>query len=151
MNIKSILVPERSHCCIDATSKKKAIEEIANKLADATDGINATEIFAKLISREKIGTTAIGHGIAIPHCRLEGCQEIIGGIFTLSKPVDFGAFDGKPVQVLFILLVPVKEVEEHLQVLAMLAKRLASATYRSSLIAAKQNQTLYQNAIADFA
>jgi len=149
VNIESILAPERSFCAISAASKKRAIEEVAEKLANCIEGISTLELYNKLTSREKIGTTAIGHGIAIPHCRLESCKTITGGIFTLSTPIDFGAFDDELVKVLFVLLVPQEEVDEHLQVLAMLAKRLDSEKYRNSLIAADQHQTLYRSAIAD--
>ncbi|HJL60780.1 MAG TPA: PTS sugar transporter subunit IIA [Pseudomonadales bacterium] len=149
MTIESILSPERTHCGISASSKKRALEEITVKLAGTTPGVEAEELFDKLINREKMGTTAIGNGIAIPHCRLEGCEEITGGLFTLEHPVDFEAFDDRPVSVLFVLLVPAEEVDEHLQVLAMLAKRFESASYRESLISANHDGELYQVAIAD--
>ena len=149
VKIETILAPERTHCGIPALSKKRALEEIAIKLAQSIDGIDAQELFIKLINREKMGTTGIGYGVAIPHCRLDGCKGIFGGLFTLKQPVDFQAFDDVPVNVLFVLLVPTEEVDEHLQVLAMLAKRFESAAYRSHLSSANNNYELYQLAIAD--
>ncbi len=151
MKIDSILAPERTYCRLAATSKKRVLEEAAIKIAASLPEIEAEELFTKLISREKIGTTAIGHGIAIPHCRLDSCKGIVGSILTLTHAVDFQAFDNQPVNVLFVLLVPTKEVDEHLQVLAMLATKFESAAYREALINASQDSELYELAIADLA
>jgi len=149
VKIESILTPERTHCAIEAASKKRALEEVAIKLALSIDGVEAEELFTKLISREKLGTTGIGYGIAIPHCRLDGCKAIFGGLFTLKQAVDFQAFDDDPVNVLFVLLVPTEEVDEHLQVLAMLAKKFESASYRDTLVNATSDAELYRLAITD--
>jgi PTS system nitrogen regulatory IIA component len=149
VKIDSILAPERTYCRLQGSSKKRVLEEAAIKIAASLPGIEAEELFGKLISREKIGTTAIGYGVAIPHCRLDGCRGIVGSILTLANAVDFQAFDNLPVNVLFVLLVPTKEVDEHLQVLAMLATRFESAAYREALINATQDSELYQLAIAD--
>lgn len=146
MNIESILAPNRTHCNIVAASRKKALEEIATHLAATLEDVDAGELFTRLVNREKIGTTAIGEAIAIPHCRLDGCDSIIGGLFTVQEPIDFNAFDKMPVKVLFVLLVPTDEVKEHLEVLAMLAQRFESQDYRNSLITAKQNDDLYRMA-----
>jgi PTS system nitrogen regulatory IIA component len=146
VNIESILAPNRTHCNIVAASRKKALEEIATHLAATLEDVDAGELFTRLVNREKIGTTAIGEAIAIPHCRLDGCDSIIGGLFTVQEPIDFNAFDKMPVKVLFVLLVPTDEVKEHLEVLAMLAQRFESQDYRNSLITAKQNDDLYRMA-----
>ena len=146
MNIESILAPNRTHCNIVSASRKKTLEEIATHLAATLEHVDAGELFTRLVNREKIGTTAIGEGIAIPHCRLDGCDSIIGGLFTVREPIDFHAFDKMPVKVLFVLLVPTDEVKEHLEVLAMLAQRFESQDYRNSLITAKQNEDLYRRA-----
>lgn len=148
MNIETILVPERTRCGITAASKKRAIEEVAVLIAEAIDTLSADDVYEKLIGREKLGTTAIGHGIAIPHCRIEGCDDIVGSLFRLDTPVDFGAFDDEPVSILFVLLVPIEEVEDHLEALAMLAQRFESDNYRDSLMTAAGDQDLFEKAIA---
>lgn len=130
-----------------ARSKKRVIEDIATKLAASIESLDAEDIFAKLINREKLGSTAIGHGIAIPHCRLDGCKDIVGGLFTLNEPIEFEAIDDEPVEILFVLLVPTEEVAEHLEVLAMLASRFESEDYRKRLIRATQDKELFENAI----
>ncbi|MEX1236958.1 MAG: PTS sugar transporter subunit IIA, partial [Pseudomonadales bacterium] len=109
----------------------------------------AEEIYERLISREKLGTTAIGHGIAIPHCRMNDCNEIVGGLFRLEAPVDFDAFDDEPVHILFVLLVPEVEVDDHLKTLAMLASLFESEAYRSNLLGAEDDRDLYERAIAE--
>lgn len=148
MKIETILAPERTFCKILARSKKRVIEDIAIKLAATIDGIEAEDIFTKLINREKLGSTAIGDGIAIPHCRIDGCQDIIGGLFTLNDPIEFQAIDDNPVEVLFVLLVPTEEVAEHLEVLAMLAGKFESSAFRLSLTTAEKNEELYKRAIS---
>lgn len=147
MNIESILAPERTCCCLTASSKKKAIEEAARLIANVTDCLGAEEIYERLISREKLGTTAIGHGVAIPHCRLSDCSEVLGGLFKLETPIDFDAFDDEPVSILFVLLVPEVHIDDHLKTLAMLAERFESDAYRSSLLGAKGDRDLYERAI----
>lgn len=149
MDIEDILSEQRTFCNIDASSRKRALEEVAIQLANTIEDIDAEEIFTRLVAREKMGSTALGGGIAIPHCRLEGCPHIIGGLFTLREPIDFEAFDKTDVQVLFVLLVPEEEVNEHLTVLALLAKRFEQATYRQALLAAKDSASLYKTAVAD--
>lgn len=149
MNIDSILVPERTRCNLQATSKKRAIEEAAGYLADALPEVSAAEIYEGLINREKLGTTAIGHGIAIPHCRMQNCSSTIGGLFRLSQAVDFAAFDDQPVEIMFVLIVPSEEADEHLQTLAMLAERFESSDYRKKLLTAKSDRELYDLAVQD--
>lgn len=147
MNIASILAPERTCVGITAGSKKRAIEQAAIRIAEAQQNLSAQDVYERLISREKLGTTAIGHGVAIPHCRIDACEEIIGGLFKLESPIDFEAFDDEPVSILFVLLVPTEEVDEHLQTLAMLAKNFESDAYRRRLLDADSDQELYDRAI----
>lgn len=115
---------------------------IANDLL----GLTADDIYNCLIAREKIGTTAIGDGIAIPHCRLRGCTEIVGSLISLQEPVDFEAYDNQSVKLMFVILVPSEVVDEHLQALAMLAKSFESPDYRQSLASAATNEELYRRA-----
>lgn len=149
MKIESILTPERTHAHLVATSKKRAIEEAAIHISKGIHEFSAEEIYERLINREKIGTTAIGHGIAIPHCRIDNCSQIVGALFRLNTPIDFGAFDDEPVRILFVLLVPAEEVEDHLHTLAMLAERFESEDYRRNLLTAADDSELYKRAITD--
>jgi PTS system nitrogen regulatory IIA component len=148
VNIESILSLDRTYANIQVSSKKRALEEVARLIALSNVELDPEEIFKSLIAREKLGTTAIGEGIAIPHCRLDGCTEIIGALFSLREPIDFQAFDDKPVNVLFVILVPPEEVDDHLQALGLLASRFELPHYRQAVSCAADDQTLFACAIA---
>lgn len=144
MKIESILVPQRARCGMTAASKKKALEQISDFVSESLPHMNSEELFHNLIARERLGTTALGHGVAIPHCRLSDCKEIVGALVVLEEGVDFGAFDQQPVQIMFLLIVPSTEVENHLQALSMLATRFESEDYRQALLSATTDSELYQ-------
>jgi len=146
VDIKSFLAPERTQCRLPVASKKRAIEEASRRVAATNRLLDADEIYSHLIAREKLGTTALGHGIAIPHCRLDSCDEITGAMFTLETGIDFEAFDQELVNVIFVLLVPTHEVDEHLRVLAALASRFDQESYRAGLIQAKTDKALFEAA-----
>jgi PTS system nitrogen regulatory IIA component len=148
MNIESILAPSRTVCALEAASKKRAIERAAEIIAESMPGINVGALYRGLLERERLGSTAIGHGVAIPHCRLRDCDKIIGALFTLSDPVDFSAPDDEPVSIMFVLLVPENETDHHLAALAMLAERFEQRSYRSALTSAGSNNELFERALA---
>jgi PTS system nitrogen regulatory IIA component len=148
MNIDSILVPERTICSLRASSKKRAFELAAKHINRSVPHLEIGDVYRGLTEREKLGSTAVGDGIAIPHCRLEGCDSITGSLFVLEDPVDFLAHDAEPVSIMFVLLVPASETTEHLATLAMLAERFQVKTYRKDLITAKDNEELYKRALS---
>lgn len=149
MNIDDILTLDRTFCRIGATSRKRALEQVAMKLAANQPTIDAEQLFTSLIAREKIGSTALGHGIAIPHCRMKDCSKIVGGLFLLNDAIDFESPDRSQVNLLFVLIVPEEEASEHLKVLAMLASRFDSEQYREALFAANNAEELFAAAIKD--
>ena len=103
-------------------------------------------IFDQLIAREKLGSTGLGKGIAIPHCRAANCQEPLGTLVTLEDPVDFDAPDDRPVDLLFVLLVPEAAHQEHLDILANIARLFSQPDYCERLRAAKSDAALYSTA-----
>ncbi len=143
MNIESILAPDRVFSGIQASSKKRAIEYAARKIGEALPQLDVGELYRGLIEREKIGSTGLGDGVAIPHCRLASCQKIVGSLFIFDEGVDFVSPDDEPVRIMFVLLVPESETSEHLPTLAMLAEKLQLESYRKRLIHAKDNDSLY--------
>lgn len=149
MNVESILTSTRTFCHLEASSKKRAIEKAATLIAASESYLDAGEIYTNLIAREKLGPTALGNGIALPHCRLRGTTEIIGALFTLSTPVDFGAMDDIPVSIMFALLVPEKEINNHLQVMAMLAQKFDTEAFRHRLLTSSNAAELYSRAIVE--
>lgn len=149
MKIESILIPERTNCGMAAASKKKVLEQIASFVTKSLPQIDSEELLQNLIARERLGTTALGNGIAIPHCRLSDCDDMICALVQLQEAVDFGAYDQIPVKIIFLLIVPTTEIEEHLQTLSMLAGRLESGDYRQALLDATSDIDLYHAALQD--
>ena len=148
MDIDSILVQERTICSLRASSKKRAFEVAAKYINRSVPHLETGDVYRGLIEREKLGSTAVGDGIAIPHCRLQGCDSITGSLFVLEDPLDFLAHDDKPVSIMFVLLVPTSETSEHLATLGMLAERFQIKRYRKGLITAKNNEELYNRALS---
>jgi len=148
MQIQSIISPNRTLCGLEGGSKKRALELLANAIAEDVPSIDADDLFRRLVARERLGSTGIGHGIAIPHCRVDKCTTTLGALITLVEPIDFDAIDSQPVDILFAMLVPEDAHDEHLQNLAALAGALNDADYRQKLRAATDDESLYQAAIA---
>ncbi|MGB1191036.1 MAG: PTS sugar transporter subunit IIA, partial [Pseudomonadales bacterium] len=132
-----------------ASSKKRAIELAAAFIAENDDRIEENELYRLLIAREKISPTGLGFGIAIPHCRMANCTGIMGTLITLEQPIDFEAMDDQLVTTLFVLIVPEKEMNAHLEVLAMLVEKFQTSVFRDKLLAAESANELYLAAIAE--
>jgi len=122
MNITDLLLSERVSCCNDVGSKKRLLEYISELLAGSSPGLSQNDIFDALINREKLGSTGLGKGVAIPHGRIALLQGPVCAFVKLANPVDFDATDGQPVDLVFALLVPEDSTEEHLQVLSTIAE-----------------------------
>jgi PTS system nitrogen regulatory IIA component len=146
MSLHETLIRERCFHSVPGGSKKRVLENASQLLAETVDSLDAEEIFAGLIGRERLGSTGLGEGIAIPHCRLENCQGTIGALIQLPEAIDFDAIDGNPVDLLFILIVPTEATEEHLQTLASLAELFSKEDVRSALRQAEDADKLYQTA-----
>ena len=111
-------------------SKKRVFERAAEAMGAALN-LSSDNIYRALLAREKLGSTAIGEGIAIPHCRINECAEAAGCLVTLQEPIDFGSIDGRDVDVIFVLLVPEDATQAHLNLLAALARSFSNADLRS--------------------
>jgi len=133
--IANLLPVENILLDIDAGSKKRAFEQ-AGLLFENHYGIARATVFDSLFAREKLGSTGLGQGIAIPHGRIKGLKDARGAFLRLSVPVPFDAPDGKPVNLMFVLLVPEQASELHLQILSELAQHFADRGFRESLLAA---------------
>jgi PTS system nitrogen regulatory IIA component len=122
MLIASLLINTDNICCKDdvCSSKKRIIENISHLLAANTKDISADSIFQALLERERLGSTGLGKGVAIPHARIPGINHTIAAMMTLNKPIDYDAPDGKPVDIVFGLLVPEDDNQSHLQNLSRL-------------------------------
>jgi PTS system nitrogen regulatory IIA component len=133
MKLSDILTPDRVRLDSDATSKKRVLESASQLIADCDAKLSPRAVFDCLIAREKLGSTGLGHGVAIPHGRLAGLDKTIGVFIRVPKGVDFDAPDNEPVDLVFALLVPEESTDEHLQVLADIATYFNSRGSRDAL------------------
>ena len=148
MSLLASLLPE-NHVLLDVeiTSKKRLFEYIG-LLFENSHGISSGTVFDSLFAREKLGSTGLGQGIAIPHGRIKGLKEASGAFVRLAQPLPFEAPDGRPVQLVFALLVPEQATEQHLQILSELAQRFSEKEFREKLGTASERAEVRQ-AFAD--
>jgi PTS system nitrogen regulatory IIA component len=131
--IAPLVTPDTALLDLSFTSKKKLFEHAAELLA-RTHGLKSTDIFTSLFERERLGSTALGYGIAIPHGRIKGLKDASGAFYRLKTPLEFDAPDNQPVSLCFILLVPKDANERHLQILGELAQLFGDDAMRSKLL-----------------
>lgn len=132
---------------LEASSKKRVFEQ-AGMLFETRLGLARSTIFDSLFAREKLGSTGLGQGVAIPHGRIKGLKQAAGAFMRLATPVPFDSPDGRPVDLLFILLVPEQATEQHLQILSELAQRFSDRAFREKLQLAPDSAavlTLFQS------
>ena len=135
MPISSLLNSANVFCKTDCPSRKRALQFVARSIAENDpdqDGLVADEVFDGLLERERLGSTALGFGVAIPHCRMV-CQSIHATFVSLASPVDYESADEQDVDLLFVLVVPKNETHAHLELLAELASIFNSAENRAAL------------------
>jgi nitrogen PTS system EIIA component len=147
MQIESLLTRKRTLSHAVCSSKKRALEALAELIAKDSDNIDANELFQHFIGRERLGSTGIGDGIAIPHCRFKTKGATIGALMVLDKAIDFDAVDSKPVDIIFAMLVPEDAESSHLQALATLAERLQKPEFVKALRLANTEEELFLAAI----
>lgn len=139
----AILSPRCTVAHLGANSKKRALELAAEFIAQDQNDMDARDVFDALLARERLGSTALGDGVAIPHCRVD-CKHIMGAFLTLETPIEFETPDDQPVRLIFVLVVPTTETDRHLEVLATLAGIFGDADTRAQLLAVSDDETLYQ-------
>lgn len=144
MNIADIVAPDRVRLADDVQSKKRALEQLAEILTQGTPYLTPGDIFTGLIGREKLGSTGVGHGVAIPHTRLKGTDECIGAFMRLPQAVEFEANDEQPVDLIFGLLVPNQATDEHLTLLRRLAEMFSVEQTLTDLRDASDDATLHR-------
>jgi PTS system nitrogen regulatory IIA component len=120
-----LLSPGRILADVSISSKKRLLELISVTLAKNNDSLSSREVFESLCTREHLGSTAIGHGVAIPHGRVHGTQDVEALFLRLKKPLPFDAEDGKPVDLLFALTVPMNCTEDHSKLLSNISDRFS--------------------------
>lgn len=125
-----------------ASSKKRILEQAARLLAATAEDPSAEQIFERLLERERLGSTGLAGGVALPHARMPGIHESRGAFLRLAEAVDFDALDGQPVDLIFALLVPEDANEEHLKLLASLAAMFNDENLRNQLREAEAEEAM---------
>tara|TARA_R110001592_G_scaffold363352_2_gene684861 strand:- start:135265 stop:135720 length:456 start_codon:yes stop_codon:yes gene_type:complete len=146
MKLIDILTLENTALNVPGGSKKRVLENLSHFLADRSTEIDSDELYQGLLARERLGSTGIGEGVAIPHCRMASCSKITGAFLKLEDPVDFDAIDNVPVDLVFALIVPEEQNDEHLQVLSTIAELLQEEEIRAELRRAPSAEQLYRTA-----
>src|SRR5262245_43943415 len=144
MNLVTPLLPE-NHVLLglDATSKKRLFEQVG-LLFENSKQIPRARVFASLFAREKLGSTALGCGVAIPHGRIKSLREPVCAFVKTQTPIPFEAPDGQPVRLVFAMLVPEHATEAHLQILSELAQMFSDEGLREALLAATDAQAVHR-------
>lgn len=143
MDLREILSLDCTRSAVQETSKKKILEVISQLVAPKLAGVSSEDVFDSLLQRERLGSTGIGLGIAIPHGRLSHASRPVAVLMTLATPIDFDAIDNQPVDIIFALLVPENEPEAHLKTLSEVAQRLDNRDVCRKLRAATNDEELY--------
>ncbi len=145
MDITDLITRERILCDSEVASKKRVIEVLSELLAKGQADLTARPIFDSLIGRERLGSTGLGHGVALPHGRFAQSQRAIGAFVKLKRGVDFDAIDRQPVDLVFGLLVPDHYTDEHLKILAHLAEMFSDRTFCRRLRETVVDQALFEH------
>jgi PTS system nitrogen regulatory IIA component len=142
MYVQTLLTRERVSLRLAATSKKRLFEHVGRLLHEGT-AIVAAQASEALTERERLGSTGIGAGVALPHGRVQGLPAALGAFCTLARALDYDAIDHKPVTMVFALLVPAEASDEHLKILAELAGLFGNKAWRERLAGARTPEELY--------
>ena len=141
--VAKLLPPANVAVDISVSSKKRLFEHLG-LLFENNHGIASSVVFDSLFARERLGSTGLGHGVAIPHGRIKGLKAVLGAFLRIAAPVPFDSPDGKPVNLVFALLVPEQATERHLQILSELAQMFSDRALRESMSAAPDAASLHR-------
>ena len=142
MALTDLLSPDAILSALRVNGKKQALQEMSERAAQVS-GLPAREIFDALLQRERLGSTGVGDGIAIPHGKLAKCNRIFGIFARLERAIDFEALDGLPVDLIFLLIAPESAGADHLKALAMIARVLRDSEMAAQLRATRDASALY--------
>ncbi|MBC7945619.1 MAG: PTS sugar transporter subunit IIA [Burkholderiales bacterium] len=143
MNLIATLLPVSNIVIeLDVSSKKRVFEQFGLIFENQRD-ISRSQVFESLFAREKLGSTGLGQGVAIPHGRIKGLREAVAALARVKEPVPFDAPDGKPVKLIFALLVPERATDLHLQILSELAQMFSDKAFREALLTADDPNAIH--------
>jgi nitrogen PTS system EIIA component len=147
MHLEELLTLDSCRSKVEGVSKKRVINTVSDLIAQQLDDVESDEVFAALMGREQLGTTGLGRGIAIPHCRLAQCTKAIGALISLDSPVDYDSLDGEPVDLVFALIVPEDGDDEHVKALGEIASLFLDEDLCFTLRHTFDDEDLYNVAI----
>lgn len=142
MQLASFVNPDLVICKLPVSSKKKLFENVSELVAEQCSSLVAKDIFDGLFARERLGSTGLGDGVAVPHCRIEQTHTDCCAVVSLQDPIDFDAPDDKPVDLLVFLVVSGEACQDHLDRLAVIAKSFSDPQYRKKIQNAKSQEEL---------
>ena len=144
MNLISQLLPLSNIIVdLDVSSKKRVFEQ-AGLLFENTHQVARSQVFDSLFAREKLGSTGLGEGVAIPHGRIKGLREAVAAFVRMKEAIPFDAPDGQPVNIACILLVPEKATDKHLQILSELAQMFSDKQFRDNILRSKDAEEIHK-------
>ena len=149
VTLEAILAPERVHCQVSTASRKRTLQELGSILAGSDPSLTSQAVFDHLVARERLGSTGLGNGCALPHARVPGLGRTLAAFLRLRTGVDFDSPDREPVDLVFGLLVPEESTDEHLQILAAIAEFLSDESVRQSIRAAEDPTRLREVLLAN--
>lgn len=138
----AVLQPDAVLVGFETTSKKQLLQDLSEEAARRT-GLDAREVFEQLLQRERLGSTGMGAGVAVPHARIEGIDEIFGLFARLAGPIEFEAPDDAPVDLVFLLLAPKEAGADHLKALARVSRIMRDEDIRETLRGAADSEAIY--------
>lgn len=142
MDLSDLITADGVIPALKARSKKQVLQELAQRASELT-GLEARDIFDTLLQRERLGSTGVGHGIAIPHARMGSLDKIVSLFARLEEPIAFEAIDDQPVDLVFLLLAPENAGADHLKALARISRLLRSPQAMEKLRGSKDKAALY--------
>lgn len=143
IELADLLTVDRIDTGCQLSSKKRLMERITSLLLQGRARLDRKTVLQTLIERERLGSTGIGKGVALPHGRINGLDDVIGAVVVLANPLDYGAVDDESVRLAFGLLVPAQANEQHLRILAHLARLFDDEMIRNKVISANDNQEVF--------
>ena len=147
--IEEILTPERVRSAVPAASRKRILEILGEIFADASPQLSSQAVFDRLVERERLGSTGLGQGCALPHARVPGLGRALAAFLRVEKGVDFDSPDHEPVDLVFGLLVPEESTDEHLELLAAVARMFSDAAVRASIRSANEPMQMREVLVGD--
>jgi len=145
IELSTVLTPNRVTNDLNVSSKKRLLEIMSGLLLKDNHGLDRDTVFQILLERERLGSTGIGNGVALPHGRVNGIDQAIGAFSTLRNPLDYDSLDNQPVNMVFALLVPADAHEAHLKLLSHLAEMFNDAAFRDGLVQSSTPDHLYSS------